>query len=211
MPPWTPQYFAASTQLATNRSITSGHGFDARFIFREYTTQRDQLARPNQLPAIAKQFDHVVTTPPSALGREEGASRFAGVPTAHPSPKALPEPKDVFGCVFVSVKNESACGARMNANVELLGNDGSASAAALGSAAWIHSDELAAGAFSLARENRDELCPRGVVNLFGEHAGRKTADVEVLDGNALESFDKVCGYLVLEIESGTSDAVVLLG
>ena len=153
-----------------------------------------------------------VTTPLPALSREGGASRFFGPLTAQPSPTAVPRPFcNVARSVDVAIQNEPAMRTRVDTDVKALADLRVAAAAALGCAAWIHPIELAAGAFSLACENRCELRPRSVVHLLGQAHARQTLDVEVFDSDRVELPDNRGGRLVVEVEADAAHAVALLG
>jgi hypothetical protein len=95
--------------------------------------------------------------------------------------------------------------------MEALANLLSAVAAPLGCPTWIHPMKLAAGAFSLARKDRSELCPRGIVYVLGEHAAREPFDVEVFDGNGVEAAHDVERRLMMKVEPCPAYAVVLGG
>ena len=100
-------------------------------------------------------------------------------------------------------------GTRVDSDVETLANLRVATAASLRCAVWIHPIELAAGASSLARENRGELSPRSIVHLFGETHARQALDVEVFDGNRAVRTDDVQRRLVVEVEPHAAHLVVL--
>ena len=74
-----------------------------------------------------------------------------------------------------------------------IAHDRTTATARLAGAAWIHLDELATGALSLACEYLDELAPPGVVNVLGQHAGCQAFDVEVFDFDRIEPQDEVGG------------------
>lgn len=137
-----------------------------------------------------------------------GASRFDGEPTGYPSPTAVPQPLNIASGVEVAIHDIPAVRAVVDAYVQALANLRAAVATALTGAAWIHPIEFAAGAFSLARENRGELCPRGIVNVLGEPSARQAFDTEVFDRNGVEAEHDVECRLVMKIESRAPDAVV---
>jgi hypothetical protein len=67
--------------------------------------------------------------------------------------------------VVVAPEDEPACGTRMDAHGERLAHDRATTTAFLTGAAWVHLDELATGALSLACEYLDELAPPGIVGV----------------------------------------------
>ena len=101
----------------------------------------------------------------------------------------------------------------VDADVEPLANRRMASAAFLGCAAWIHPEELAPSTFGLGCEDRGELCPCGVVHLFGEaHLFLCQAfNVEVFDRDRVESTNDGERRFVVEVETDAAHLVVPLG
>ena len=91
--------------------------------------------------------------------------------------------------------------ARVDADVQSLGDIRVAPAAFLRRAARIHPKELAPGTFGLGFEDRGELRPRGVVYLLGKTHARQPFDVEILHGDRIEALDDVERCLVLEVEA----------
>src|SRR5690606_18595380 len=146
-----------------------------------------------------------VTTPPPALAREVGASRFDGGAIAHASPTAVPQPVNVASRVVVAVRDVPAMRALVDADGEFLLDLTSALAADLTCATRIHKDELAAGAFCLARENPNELCPRGIGDLFGKPAPRKPAHIEIFDCDPIEASHEPQCDLVVMVEPRATD------
>src|ERR1700730_14136658 len=105
----------------------------------------------------------------------------------------------------VPVENAAALAAVHSISQRFLGND-PALGARLGSSPRINLDELAPGACSLVCEHRGQLRPRGIVDMFRQHAGGETLDVEVFDGDAAESGDEISGHLVQVVAAGIADA-----
>lgn len=109
----------------------------------------------------------------------------------------------------VSVEAASAIAAVLSDRERFLG-DGPALWARLGGAARVDLDKLATGTFSLVANHLDELPPRGVVNFFGQHAARKTLDVQVFDSDATEAIDELPALFVQEVSAGISDVCLML-
>lgn len=114
------------------------------------------------------------------------ANRYAGLRGGLTAPSARRWPcpgQDVPSRVHVSIEDETAVGAFVDADRERLPlrRFASAAGADLGRSAWVHRDHDAPGAFSLGGQDREELAPAGVMHTLGEaHAG-EAADVQVFD------------------------------
>src|SRR4051812_5553972 len=131
-------------------------------------------------------------------------------PLLDPPPTAVPRP--FFNgdrSVVVASEDEPAFGTRMDTHGERLAHDRTTATAFLTGTAWVHLDELATGALSLACENRDELCPPGIVNVLGQHPGCQALDVEVLHLDGVEPYDEVGCGLVVEVAAHARDLGVL--
>lgn len=156
--------------------------------------------------------DIIVTTSPLAALGFARTSRIIGEPlSSFTSPTALPEPFDIVCGVDVAILNEPAMRTVVDANAERLRHDGIAAAAPLRRTTWIHSEELSPGALCLGLEDRCELRPRGVENLFRETRAGEASNVELFDGDRVESLNEIESNLVLEVEACSTDAVVALG
>jgi len=77
--------------------------------------------------------------------------------------------------------------------------DGPALGAHLGSPTGIDFDEFATGAFSLVAKHRDDLRPRGIMNVLGEHPGSQAFDIKFFDSNSAEPIDQIAAKFVTEI------------
>ena len=89
---------------------------------------------------------------------------------------------------------------------QLLPRDDPALGARLGSSARIDIDEFAAGAFSLVAKHRDELSPRGIVDMLGQHPCGQALNVEIFDRDTAEGVDNFTALLVQKIAPAISDA-----
>lgn len=155
-----------------------------------------------------RESDHL---PSLRSEREGGASRIIESGSPLLSPSAV-SPRFNIDCgINVAVLDEPAAGAIVNPHAEALANHGVASAAFLRGAAWIHGDELTAGTLCLTREDRRELCPPGIIDLFGEAAPSKALNVEFFDRDRIESLDKTERNFMVKIEPDAAHAVALLG
>ena len=152
----------------------------------------------------------LVTTPLAAADGEQGASRFNGRATAHPSPTAVPRPISDVDCgVEVAINNESTLRTRMGSHTQAFRNGCSTSATFLRCPTWIDSYKLAAGAFCLACEYVDESAPSGIQNLFGEIAPSKSFDIEVLNLDCVVPFDQIAGDIVVKLKAFATYLIVL--
>ena len=97
----------------------------------------------------------------------------------------------------------------MNALGERFSDDAATAATFLRCAAWVDTNELAAGASCFAREDREELAPPGIEDVLGEAAARKRANIEVFHADRVEAPDQLERFLVVEVSSHARDAVVL--
>lgn len=105
----------------------------------------------------------------------------------------------------VPVENTAAIAA-VHALDQCLCGDRSALRAGLRSPARIDADELAPGSLSLVCEHLNQLRPRGVVDVLGEHSGRQAFDVEVFDRYPAEAADYIAANLVQGIAPSIGDA-----
>lgn len=94
---------------------------------------------------------------------------------------------------------------------ERLGFDKSTLWADLARTARIDFDQLTTGAFSLVAKHRNDLSPRGIIDMLGEHPGRQAFDAEVLDCDSPETIDDVSGLFVAEIPPAVTDPGMIFG
>lgn len=109
---------------------------------------------------------------------------------------------------MVAAQHQPARGAVVGPLAQCLTHRRSADAF-LRRASWIHLDELAAGAFCLACEDRGELCPPSIVHVLGQHATSQPAHVEVFDCDRVEALHETLGGLVVEVLADARDPRVL--
>lgn len=71
--------------------------------------------------------------------------------------------------------------------------------------------KLNTGTCSLVVEHCSQLCPRGIVNVPGEHTAGQAFDVEVFDGDPAETINQIAGQFVQVIAPPIGDECVMLG
>ncbi len=96
-------------------------------------------------------------------------------------------------------RHDAAARAAVHAFGECFGSDCAAVRAFLASPARIDSFRDATGAFCLVACERDDLRPRGVIDVLSEHPGCQAFDVEVFEGDPAETADQIAGNFVAEI------------
>lgn len=101
--------------------------------------------------------------------------------------------------------------AAVSALSKRFGLDRATSRAGLRCAARIDFNQFDTGAFSLVSKHRNDLRPRGVVDVLGVHPSRQALEVEVFDGDPPEPVDQITCEFVTEIPTTTADAVVIAG
>src|SRR5262245_41385049 len=76
---------------------------------------------------------------------------------------------------------------------------------------WIHLDDHTAGAFSLARQDQDELTPSRVTDALGEMMIlHHPSHVQIFDGHRVELSHNLERRLVVKISASAPDFLVLL-
>lgn len=110
----------------------------------------------------------------------------------------------------VTVENASAITA-VCALGQRLDCDSPAFRARLGSSARIDKLDLTASIRSFVGDQRDELSPRGVVHILGEHSSRKAFDIEVFERDASETVDELTAFFMQEVAAGVAGVGLKLG
>jgi hypothetical protein len=72
-------------------------------------------------------------------------------------------------------------------------------------ATWIDSDDFGTGSCSLVPQYRNQLSPRGIKNMLGEHTARQTLNVQVFNADAGKSAADIGRELVQKIVSPASN------
>jgi hypothetical protein len=88
--------------------------------------------------------------------------------------------QDIASGAEVPVDRQAAARAVVLSNGQTFGNLGSAPGAILSGVSTIHLDQAHTSLFSFVAQQRDELPPRGVVDVLGQGASRQTLYVELL-------------------------------
>ena len=94
---------------------------------------------------------------------------------------------------------EAALVADVQAFAQFLGYPRMTASTFLRTTAWIHLDQLAPSLLRFGFEHLDELSPRDVRNLLGQHSAGKTTKVEIFDDKDLVLADQPPRRLVLEV------------
>src|SRR5215831_10343166 len=128
-----------------------------------------------------------------------GSNPLAWRPTARSGPEISgPETEGPevhnLRCSNVPVEDATAFAAVLALGQRLCSDD-PALGARLRSAAWIDLHKDDPGTCSLVVEHCGQLRPRGVVNMFRQHAAGKALDVEICDPNAPETRHELAGHL----------------
>src|ERR671932_1870640 len=107
--------------------------------------------------------------------------------------------QDVPGGIFVTSQAQATVGAPVPAICERLGNMKATPGTGLRCASWIHRYYCPTGARSLVSQDAEKWTPAGVTDGLGQHAGRQTIHVEVLDGHQSVLAYQRARYLVVEV------------
>jgi len=119
--------------------------------------------------------------------------------------------QDVLRRVDVAVGRVAAVGAPMHPHRQSLGGIAPARAALLTGAAWIHLDLLSASTRSLARNDRSELSPPGVVYVLGQHPAGQALDVQILHRDKVVFLDQCLRRLEVKVLAHALHLEVFLG
>jgi len=93
---------------------------------------------------------------------------------------------------------------------ELLG-DLTTVGAGLTCASWINADDNTTSFFSFVGRECDDLCPQGVVDVFGQHPTCQAFDVEIFERDLAEPFDQISAEFVGEVTASAGDVPLVDG
>src|SRR6516162_2079482 len=154
-----------------------------------------------------------VTTPPAKAGGfsgKLGRNRLASLPKVVSRPDTERPPMHNLSRRNIARQHTSTVTA-VCALSESLRLNRAAGRASLRRAARIDGDDRGTGSCSLVPKHRNQLRPRGVQYVLGEHAARQAAYVQLLNANARKSADKIRGEFVQEVGSAPRDPSGICG
>jgi hypothetical protein len=108
-------------------------------------------------------------------------------------------------------RHDAAARAVVHAFGERLLGDSTAVRTFLGSATRIDCFHKTTSICSFVIRERDDLTPRGIVDVLGEHPSRQAFDVEIFEGDPAKTGDQIAGNLVAEVPALGRDMSLKLG